>query len=206
VGLTAIVFTLSTTDSVASVESAMSRDCPYLRVAVQSPVGSDETYQKPMRDLFSTALTRAGFQVVNADAMHHWWASSLTVDTSASSSAWTILVRAVPEIGDGAIRFTTVQRNVDGREGSFSGMQSLRAFPKREAPKAARIAAEGIAKELLPAAHRRCDDVDATLEEARVRLEQLRDELTEEIERVRRERAQREKSPSVKRLNLEVEG
>ena len=185
---------------------AQDSDCPYVRVAVQSPVGSDEVYQKPMRDLFSTELTRAGFKVVDADAMHHWWASSLTVDTSANSAAWTIIMRAVPEIGNGAIRFTMVRKTVDGREGWFSGMQSLRAFAIDEAPEVAELAAEGIAKELLPAAHRRCDDIDATLEETRVRLEQLRSELMEEIERVRREIEARVRTDRLKHLEIDVEG
>lgn len=181
-------------------------DCPYLRVAIQSPFGSDDVHQKPMRDLFSTALSRAGFKVVDAHAMHHWWASSLTVDTGAYSAAWTILVRAVPEIGDGAIQFTSVRKTVDGREGSFSGMQSLRAFAKHQAPKAAELAAERIARELLPAAYRRCADIDATLEQTRVRLEQLRSELTEEIERVRRQQDSRENTDRLKHLKIEVEG
>jgi hypothetical protein len=181
-------------------------DCPYLRVAIQSPFGSDDVHQKPMRDLFSTALTQVGFKVVDADAMHHWWASSLTVDTNSYSAAWTILVRAVPEIGDGAIQFTTVRKTVDGREGAFSGMQSLRAFAKHEAPKAAELAAEGIAKELLPAAYRRCADIDATLEQTRVRLEQLRSELTAEIERVRQHQDSRENTGRMKHLMIEVEG
>lgn len=181
-------------------------DCPYLRVAVQSPFGSDDVHQKPMRDLFSAALTQVGFKVVDADAMHHWWASSLTVDTNSYSAAWTILVRAVPEIGDGEIQFTTVRKTVDGREGAFSGMQSLRAFAKHEAPKAAELAAEGIAKELLPAAYRRCADIDATLEQTRVRLEQLRSELTAEIERVRQQQDSRENTGRLKHLKIEVEG
>jgi hypothetical protein len=182
-------------------------DCPFLRVAVQSPLGSDEAIQKPMRDLFSTALARAGFTVVDANAMHHWWASSLALDTGANSVAWTILLRAVPEIGNGSIRFTSVQKTVSGREGSFSGVQSLRAFSKAEAPEAARLAAEGIARELLPTAHGRFDDYDATVEATRVRrLEQLRSELTEEIERVQRLRARREETNREKRLEIEVEG
>jgi hypothetical protein len=182
-------------------------NCPYLRVAVKSPVGSLEADQKPMRDLFSTALTRAGFKIVDADAMHHWWASSLTLDTGANSAAWTILVRATPEIGNGAIQFTSVRKTVGGREGSFSGMQLLRAFHKDQAPEAARLVAEGIAKELLPAAHRRCGDIGATLEEARIRLEQLRNELTAEIERVRREKDEwKEAGGPLKQLQIEVEG
>jgi len=181
-------------------------DCPYLRVSVQSPVGSDELYQKPMRDLFSAALTRAGFEVVNGDASHYWWASILAMDTGPNSAVWTILVRAVPEIGDGAIQFTTVRRAVNGREGAFSGMQSLRAFSKDEAPDAALLTAAGIATELLPAAHRRCTDIDGSLTEAGIRLEQLQKELTEEILRVRRERANREKAGRKKQLQIEVEG
>jgi hypothetical protein len=181
-------------------------DCPYLRVAVQSPLGSDEIYQRPMRDLFIAALMRAGFRVVNADASHYWWASSLAMDTSPDSAVWTILVRAVPEIGNGAIQFTTVRRAVEGREGAFSGMQSLRAFSKSAAPEAAMLAAAGIATELLPAAHDRCSDVDGSLKEAGIRLEQLQKELAKEIHRVRRERAAREKSGPQKQLEIEVEG
>jgi hypothetical protein len=185
-------------------------DCPYLRVAVQSPVGSDEVYQKPMRDLFSAALTRAGFEVVNADASHYWWASILAMETGPNTAVWTILVRAVPEIGDGAIQFTTVRRAVNGREGAFSGMQSLRAFSKAEAPEAAMLAAAGIATELLPAAYHRCahidSNVDSALAEAGIRLEELQKELAEEIVRVRREKVEREKASRQKQLAIEVEG
>jgi hypothetical protein len=159
-----------------------------------------------MRDLFSTALTLKGFNVVESGEMHHWWASSLTLDTGVNSAAWTILVRAIPEIGNGAIKFTTVDKIVDGRDGSFSGMQSLRSFGKDQAPEAARLAAVSIANELLPAAHRRCGDIGATLEAKAMRLEQLRSELTEEIERVRRERARRDDDDRSKDLEIEVEG
>ncbi len=183
-------------------------DCPYLSVSVESPVGSDEVYQRPMRDLFSAALTRAGFEVVDAEAPHYWWASILAMDTGPDSAVWTILVRAVAEIGDGSIQFTTVRRAVNGRESSFSGMQSLRAFNKTQAPEAALLAAAGIAAELLPAAHRRCSDIDGTLAEAGVRLEELQKELAEEIIRVRRERAEREKTRAQrqKQLQIEIEG
>jgi hypothetical protein len=138
---------------------------------------------------------------------HYWWASSLALETGPDTAAWTIIVRAVPEIGAGEIQFTTIQKALDGQEGSFSGMQSLRSFDKNESQEAARLAASGIAKELLPAANRRCDDIDAALEEARVRLEKLRSELTEEIKQVRREKAQRrEEASRRKQLVIEVEG
>ncbi|MBW2540918.1 MAG: hypothetical protein JRF15_02410 [Deltaproteobacteria bacterium] len=160
-----------------------------------------------MRELFSRALVRAGFGVVPIEMEHRWWASSLTLDLGSDAVAWTILVRAVPEIGNGSIQFTTVDKTVDGRAGSFPGMQSLRSFDKAEAPEAAWIAASAIAKELLPAANRRCDDIDAALEEAQIQLEQLRAELAEEIERVRNERAnRREEARREKRLVIEVEG
>jgi len=181
--------------------------CAYLRLALQSPAGSDETEQRPMRELFARALTRAGFEVVPVETEHYWWASSLTLDAGSNAAAWTILVRAVPEIGDGAIQFTTIQKTVDGREDLFSGMQSLHLFGKKEATETAWNAASGIARELLPAANRRCDDIDAALEEAELRLEQLRNELTEEIERVRKEKAQRrEEASRGKQLVIEVEG
>ena len=186
---------------------ASESDCAYMRMAVQSPAGSNEFDQKPMRELFSRALTRVGFEVVPIEMEHRWWASSLTLDTSSNSVAWTIVVRAVPEIGDGAIQFTTLNKTVDGRARSFSGMQSLRSFDKAEAPEVVWVAASAIAQELLPAANRRCDDIDAELEEAQVVLEQLRKELTKEIERVRNEKTQRrEEARRRKQLVIEVEG
>jgi hypothetical protein len=185
---------------------ASESECPFLRVAVQSPAGSDDSYQKPMRDLFSEALTQAGFQVVDGNALHQWWASSLALETDSNSTAWTVVVRAEPEIGNGGIQFTSVQKTVSGHEGSFSGMQSLRVFSNDDAPEVARLAAEGIARDLLPAAHRRCDDIDTALEEARMRLEQLRRELAEEIQQVRREKARRNEASRQKQLEIEVEG
>jgi hypothetical protein len=95
---------------------------------------------------------------------------------------------------------------VSGREASFSGMQLLRVFSKAEAPEVARLAAEGIARELLPAAHRRCNDIDGTLTRTRTPLEQLRSELVDEIESVRREQARREETRDYKQLQIEVEG
>ena len=87
-------------------------------------------------------------------------------------------------------------------------MQSLHSFDKNEASEAAWVAASAIAGELLPAANRRCDDMYATLEEAQMRLEQLRNELTKEIERVRSEKSQRlsEEALRRKQLLIEVEG
>ena len=182
-------------------------NCAYMRMAVQSPAGSNELEQKPMRELFVRALTRAGFEVVTVDEEHYWWASSLALETGSNSVAWTILVRAVPEIGGGSIRFTTVNKIVDGKLGSFSGMQSLRSFDKEVASEVAWDAASAIAEELLPAANRRCDDIDAALREAEMRLEKLRNELAKEIERVRSEKAEhREEAHRRKQLMIEVEG
>jgi hypothetical protein len=186
---------------------ASESDCSYMRLAIQSPAGSNELEQQPMRELFSKALTRAGFEVVPIEMQHRWWASSLTLDTGSNSVAWTVVVRAVPEIGDGSIQFTALNKTVDGKVGSFSGMQSLRSFDKAEAPEVAWVAASAVAQELLPAANRRCDDIDAELKEAQVVLEQLRKELTKEIERVRNEKSQRrEEAHRSKQLVIEVEG
>lgn len=183
-------------------------DCAYMRMAVQSPAGSSDSEQEPMRELFSRALVRAGFEVVPIEMEHRWWASSLALEMGSNTLAWTIVVRAVPEIGNGEIQFTTVDKTVDGRVSSFSGMQSLHSFDKNEASEAAWLAASAIAEELLPAANRRCDDVYAALEEAQMRLEQLRNELTKEIERVRSEKSQRrsEEARRRKQLLIEVEG
>ena len=177
-------------------------DCPYLRLAVQSPHGSGEGYQKPLRELLSTSLSRAGFEIVGDDEAHYWWASSLALDTGAKS-AWTTVVRAVPEIRGGGIQFTTTYKKVDGKNVPFFGVHSLRLFRTRDAPEAAMEIADGIAQRLLPAVHQRCDEaVLAANREAEAELERVRSELTEEIARVRRDRA---RSTRLKGLELEVE-
>lgn len=168
--------------------AAVDSDCPYLRLVVRSPLGPDEDYQKPLRELLSTALSRAGFVVVDDDESHNWWTSSLVLGNG-SESAWSTVVRAVPEIHGGGIRFTTTLREVDGKSIPFSGMHSLRLFHRNEAPEAAMRIATEIAQDLLPAVHRRCNQaVIAATREADAELERVRTELTREMERVRRER------------------
>jgi len=49
-------------------------------------------------------------------------------------------------------------------------------------------------------------NIDAALEEAAMRLEQLRNELSDEIKRVQRERNEREEAARRKILDIEVEG
>ena len=176
--------------------------CRYLRVAVQSPHGSDEDYQKPLRELLSTSLSDAGFEVVDGDESHYWWASSLALDTG-SESAWTTVVRSVPEIRGGGIKFTTTYKDVAGKNVPFFGMHSLRLFHRKDAPETAMQIAGGIAQSLLPAVHQRCDKmVLAANQKAEAELERVRSELVEEIGRVRRNRAQ---SPRMKELKIEVE-
>jgi hypothetical protein len=182
--------------------TAQDPDCPYLRLAVQSPHGSDENYQKALRELLSTSLSNAGFEIVGGDESHYWWASSLALDDG-YQSAWTTVVRAVPEIRGGGIQFTTTYENVDGKIVPFFGMQSLRLFRSKEAPEAATQIADRIAQRLLPAAYQRCDEaVLAANREAEAELERVRSELTEEIERFRQDR---EGGTRLKRLQLQVD-
>ncbi len=178
-------------------------DCPYLRLVVQSPHGLDEAYQKPLRELLSTSLSDAGFVIVDGNDSHYWWTSSLVLDNG-SESAWSTVVRAMPEIKGGGIRFTATYKEVDGKRVAFSGMHSLRLFDRNNARAAAMQISQAIARDLLPAVHRRCDRaVLAATREADAALERVRNELTDEMDRVRSVRPAG--SPNLKRLELEVE-
>jgi hypothetical protein len=178
-------------------------DCPYLRLAVQSPHGPQDAEQEPLREMLSSSLSRAGFAVVDADDSHYWWTSSLVLDNNVES-AWSTVVRAVPEVKAGGIRFTTTYKQVDGRNVPFSGTHSLRLFDRTNALEAATLIADEIGHDLLPAVHRRCNKaVLAAARQAEAELERVRSELTAEMERVRRD--QRAGSGKLKVLNLEVE-
>jgi len=182
---------------------ALDPDCPYLRVTVQSPHGPDEEYQKPLRELLSTALVGVGFVVVDDDESHNWWTSSLVLDNG-SESAWSTVVRAVAELRGGGIRYTTTYKQVDGRSVPFSGIHSLRLFHKGEAAEAALRIADGIARDLLPTAHQRCDIAILTAARAAdAEAERVRGELVEVMEQVRR--AHREGKSNSKALELEVD-
>ncbi len=183
--------------------TSLDPDCPYLRLVVQSPHGLDEDYQKPLRELLATSLSRAGFVVVDSNDSHYWWTSSLVLDNG-SESAWSTVVRAMPEIKGGGILFTTAYKEVDGKRVAFSGMHSLQLFDRNNARAAAMQISQEIARDLLPAVHRRCDKaVLAAIREADAALERVRNELTEEMDRVRSDRPAG--SPNLKRLELEVQ-
>ena len=181
--------------------SNQDRDCPYLRVALRSPHGPAELDQKPLRELLSTSLSRVGFEVVDDDESHYWWASSLVLDNG-SELAWSTVVRSVPEIRGGGIRFTTALKEVEGKPVPFSGMHSLRLFRKHEAREAALKIADGIAQDLLPAVYLRCDKaVLAATRKVEAELERVRGDLIEEMKRVRQDRS---RSQHEKALELEV--
>ena len=181
----------------------------FYRLAIQSPYSSDETAQKLLRELLSSSLTRAGFEVVENDEPHYWWASSLALDNG-SASAWTTVVHAVPEVRDESIGFTTTYREVAGKNVPFFGMHSLRVFNWSDAPATATRIAEEMAQGLLPAVHRRCYDMQlaAALKKAakeaaeKAELERIRSELVEEMNRVR---ANRLRTSSRKEVRIEAE-
>lgn len=193
---------LAIVESSDSESSDSASDCPYLRLSLQSPHGTDEEYQAPLREMLSSSLSRAGFKVVGSDEAHYWWASSLALDDGLRA-AWTTVVRAVPEIRGGGIEFTTAYEEVAGEDVPFHGMQSLRLFRRKDAPEAANRLAIGIARKLLPAAYQRCEEaVLAAQRKAERELESVRGELAEEMERVRRSR---EGNARMKGLQLAVD-
>ena len=114
---------------------------------------------------------------------------------------WNWNMNKRPTVLDGALRMDTFRdpwdansrRVVGGINAVWEMMESRFEFM-------AAAAADQAAALFLPHARQLCADMNATLLEEEAKLERIRDQLNEEIIRVRERRAEQEK-----RLNLEIE-
>ncbi len=106
-----------------------------------------------------------------------------------------------PSVLDGALRvdsFTTEKFSNPRRR--IEHINQLRLTTRSNFGKAASRDANLAASVFLPHARQLCADMNATLSEEEAELERIRDQLTEEIMRVRERRAEHEMQ-----LKLEVE-
>ncbi len=102
---------------------------------------------------------------------------------------------------DGAVRLDLFTDPADSNSGNrFGSIVGHQVVMKSEFGIEAAEAADRAARVFLPHARQLCADMNATLLEEEVKLERIRDQLTEEIIRVRERRAEQEKQ-----LELEVE-
>jgi len=106
-----------------------------------------------------------------------------------------------PSVLDGALRvdlFTHHEFSNPRRR--IGKIHQLRITTKSNFGMTASKDADLAASVFLPHARQLCADMNATLSEEEAELEQIRDQLTEEIKRVRERRAEHEKQ-----LELEIE-
>jgi hypothetical protein len=177
-------------------------DCPYLRLALSTPITApDEPLQARYREGFATQLRRAGFEVTGPTRQPFGWEVYTQVRALGNGQlTWSFAFLPMPWVSNGAIHFSTFSRVTRGGRVEFNSTHYLKAFPVADFPIQVVLAADQLAQLYLPSALQRCSELAQTLEAEEVRLERIRDSLTEEINRVRRARAEQEK-----RLELEVE-
>jgi hypothetical protein len=153
----------------------------------------------PFRDLLKEELAQVGFVIAQENEFSHWSVHSLASEAGRESAFWSFSMEAQLEPGDGIIPLTRNFTSLGDKRVEIRWLAGLmRAFPIDNTAAIAKQFAEGAARALLPGAHWRCQNAALLKEEAE--LERIRDQLTEEIIRVRERRAEQEKQ-----LKLEVE-
>jgi hypothetical protein len=181
-------------------------DCRYLEVGVVTPLGLDDRLQAPFREMFETHLDRVGFRPVDARDLERrlptWVAHTQVLMLPDRSVVWSYRMRKIASIAGGEIsleKFSDPSKpGLKERFGEIGAIKhTTEARFGDEAMKAARWAADVY----LERAHELCRDLDATSREEEARLVRVRDQLRDEIERVREERAIRQR----RSLELEVE-
>jgi hypothetical protein len=192
---------------------ALADDCPYASVYVAVSTNGSKRDTKVARRIqvaYSDYLGERGFHVVPAPEQAYWNAFSLVrlsrrID---STFAWAVYMMATEDLR-GADQTPFDFANEDDDPSELSGFMLLKEVRLLELDLQAREAAEATAGALLPHASRMCvawvtehaPDTTARMEEPtpdRNAIERLRQELTQEILRVRRERQR-------KRLRIDIE-
>ena len=115
--------------------------------------------------------------------------------------AWSWTMRKFPSVLDGALRVDLFTHDkFSNPRHQIERISQLRLTTKSDFERTASKDADLAASVFLLHARQLCADMNATLSEEEAELEQIRDQLTEEIIRVRERRTEKEKQ-----LKLEVE-
>jgi hypothetical protein len=187
-------------------------DCPYLRVQVLVGDLLDGTWfqenrAKKRQDLLAHKLRRllnqAGFRTVGTTgAFPSWVVHSDSIEAPNGNIAWSILMRRLPTITDeGALlfrKFSFIEEN--GRPMELENFTLLGVIRPHEIDDHLLEFSESLVRIRVNTVQNQCADMGTTLLEEEAELEGIRDQLTEEIIRVRERRAEQEKQ-----LELEVE-
>jgi hypothetical protein len=191
---------------VARVYPPLAPHCPYANVYVNVAAQGEKRDLKiaeRVRTAYVEILAERGFQVVPAPDEAYWSAFSLVhmnqrVD---STFAWSVYMMATQDLR-GRVQTPVRFAAATDDQGDLSGFMLLKEIRLLELDLQVRAAAEGTAQALLPHTSRMCiawarepqDDDTQGFHEVRNAddlVEKLRDELAQEIERVRRARQHR---------------
>ena len=159
-----------------------------------------------------TPQDRARVEQIRAESKQATWAVESTVldipepfrvgrPKGERRIVWSWTMRKFPSVLDGALRVDlfTHPKFSDPRR-RIEHINQFRLTTRSDFGMTASKDADLAASVFLPHARRLCADMNATLSEEEAELEQIRDQLTEEILRVRKQRAEQEKQ-----LEIEVE-
>jgi hypothetical protein len=169
-------------------------DCPYLRVFVDWMKDGDLQLQESVANTYSDFLHAAGFLVTQDPSRAYFFVGSHAMPSIQNDEMliWSVSTEARPEIVRGRSQPFS-QRIIRMGMGQLTRVSDLHEIPRADLHEFASLAAGTAAEELLPRARRRCDNLDFSLREDEEHLQRIRQELTEEIQRVRWERRRQRK-------------
>lgn len=201
--------------------------CPYTSLYVDRPAFDyfDTALAERAAESFAQAMERRGFERVerrpdayfvaksvaqpsfNRTTAPHWMVWWIKIEAQLELRDMLALgVRAKPSADD-RMPMTLSYRKAEAREASepapeYSSTSLLVDMPESEIDDAAEYAAAAIALDLLPHVERKCTDFETRREEREVEVEQIREALAQEMERVRRAR---ERQHQQRQLELGIE-
>jgi len=184
-------------------------DCPHLEILMTKLPGwwrrPDTEFQATFRDAFAEQLRRVGFVVTpHAERLERvppWYVSTQVLDIGDGTIVWSWELKKQPTVISGSLHF---DRFADPRgeiTEEFSGIQGLSRLSIQDFATTAIEASNEIAAVFLPHARRLCSDRNAALLAQQGQLERMRESLEQEIQRVRQQRAERQRTT----LTIEAE-
>lgn len=201
--------------------------CPYTSLYVDRPGFAyfDTPLAERAATSFAQAMVRRGFVLVDRRPEAYFVAQSVAKPSFNQATApnwivWWLTIEAQLELRDTLVLGVRTRPSADDRtlvtrhyptaetwEASddtpeYSSTSMLVDMPESEIEEAAEHAAAAIAIDLLPHVERKCSDFENRRDEREVEVEQIREALTAEMERVRGVRARQQQQ---RQLDLDIE-
>jgi hypothetical protein len=196
---------------VTGVAAEIDSDCPYLRVQVIAGEYAESTWsvgsrtiqrQNSLAQKLREHLSQVGFAITYETESANWVLYSNAVELPNKRIFWSLSMQKLPTItDDGTLLFrpgSVITKK--GHPIQFTSTSHLVIAWPDEIDEMVLEISNDFARKWLPSAQSRCADMDATLLEEEAGLEEIREQLTEEIQRIQRLRSEQEKQ-----LEIEVE-